>query len=55
MFTNFRILLGFFETLLLSLVLILAKLKDDSRRHSKGDWLEPSECIGDGEIFAAKQ
>jgi hypothetical protein len=55
MFTNFRILLRFFESLLLSLGVILAKLKDNSRRHSKGDWLEPSECIRDGEIFAAKQ
>jgi hypothetical protein len=55
MFANFRILLRFFEGLLLSLEVILEKLKDNSRRHSKGDWLEPSECIGDGEIFAAKQ
>ncbi|MFT6382995.1 MAG: hypothetical protein ACJAXZ_004499 [Akkermansiaceae bacterium] len=55
MFTNFRILLRFFESLLLSLGVILAKLKDDLRWHNKGDWLEPSECIRDGEIFAAKQ
>ncbi|MFT6380772.1 MAG: hypothetical protein ACJAXZ_002254, partial [Akkermansiaceae bacterium] len=34
MFTNFRILLRFFESLLLSLDLILAKLKDDLRRSS---------------------
>jgi hypothetical protein len=31
MFTNFRILLRFFESLLLSLEVILAKLKDDLR------------------------
>jgi hypothetical protein len=31
MFTNFRILLRFFESLLLSLDLILEKLKDDLR------------------------
>jgi hypothetical protein len=55
MFTNFQILLRFFESFLLSLGVILAKLKDNSRRHSKGDWLEPSECIRDGEIFDAKQ
>jgi hypothetical protein len=55
MFTKFRILLRFFESLLLSLEVILAKLKDDLRRHSKGDWLEPSECIRVGEIFEAKQ
>jgi hypothetical protein len=34
MFTNFRILLRFFEILLLSLEVILAKLKDDLRRSS---------------------
>jgi hypothetical protein len=34
MLTNFRILLRFFEGLLLSLDLILAKLKDDLRRSS---------------------